>query len=207
MASVTPSLSGYSPGSGIANLQALANAGFESIIPVVGGIGCPTSTAYTVTINGWTLTEYICIDGNHRYGPDYEFKPGSVGLLLSETYKGGIEAVGIPNPNGDLLSSIQKAEQTRAAERSQAKVEIASGEVSIGAAPDLVTGAGDFPKSLSLVRSYSSSASLSEAWLPPPTQRLPHLFQIRISRARRGGAAQARRRLGSQFPNHRRHRQ
>ena len=144
MGSVIASLTNY--GLRTAGLQTLANAGYESIIPVSGASPCTSATSY-----------YYC----GVFSPDYEVQTGAVALLLDETLKGAGILAGTDPTAGPLAFVKQKAE-TRQSLHLGAVVDTASGQASLTPPPDIVTGTGDFPQSLPFQRVYQSGATVVE---------------------------------------------
>ncbi len=142
MSAAIPYLTGY--GTRTYNLQALASAGYESIIFQNGQIICVVSTCGPIT----------------PISPDYEIQTGSIGLLLSETLKGG--GINGTDPAGGPLATVKRATETEMSKNQGESVDLASGQVTLAPAPDIVTGVGGFPASLPFQRFYQSAAGVSE---------------------------------------------
>jgi len=144
MSAVIPNLTNY--GARTYSLQALANAGYESIIPVNGVVGCFVGSGYTCPT---TLS------------PDYEVQASAVGLLLDESLKGS-NAVGGVDPTAQVLATVKTTTEMKTALGQGAAVDMASGQLNLTPPPDIVTGAGSFPESLPFQRYYQSSGSVVE---------------------------------------------
>jgi len=166
MASVIPLLSNYVFPIGYGgpidnvqplNLQALANAGYESIIPQNACIGFTgPSSVGSAPCNGNPLN------------PNYEIMSGSVAMLLSETLKGATDPAGI-DPAANALAPTKRATESQLSAAQGYAFDAASGNVSLRPTPDIVTGSGAFPESLPFQRIYQSGIGAREDQYLTPT--------------------------------------
>ena len=109
------------------------------------------------------------------FGPDYGYTATSRSLLLGELFKGGgsgPEGTSDQSPTVSVHQSDYSLKQKR-----YASVDPASGALNLTPSPDIVTGVGDFPNSLSFQRYYNSNVETWSGWqvatygLPSPTFR------------------------------------
>jgi YD repeat-containing protein len=154
MAQAIPLLSNYSISSSIPistrafSLQALADAGYESIIPqnaVIGVTGCSPSPPGCPALTS----------------PDYEFQAGAVGFLLAETFKGGSDPMGI-DPAANALAPTKRATESQLSAAQGYTFDGASGQVTLRPKPDIVTGSDPFPRGLPFQRAYQSGIGVRE---------------------------------------------
>lgn len=120
-------------------LQAAA-PGFRMIVPSSGQLGTWTLGNSRVT---WIIAPLLAYSGDDR----------RVAYLTTAKNKGGASP---PGPPEEALRSIQRAKLSKQI-REQYSVNLADGSLIYEPEPDLVTGTGAFPKSLSFQRIFNSS--------------------------------------------------
>jgi len=156
LSAVLPSLpTNYNP----SVLQALASQGYSFILP---------------QISSTDDTGYPLIGGPYHTAWDGEllYRSDSFVYSLSGYLKGGAAAPGIDDPLQAALKSAKPASQGLR-RRDAISVNVANGELTINAAPDLVTGAGAFPYSLPFQRTYHSSNTYNEREPAPWADPVP----------------------------------
>ncbi len=148
MAGVIPQLVNYNLANRVdrrSYLQAGADDGYSYILPQDGYPG-----AFAVT-NG---TMYLYSGG------DYAFKSGAHAFLLEDTLKGGSSGPTI----SPLAEAVESAKQSDYALRKHTPYEIglADGSLLLSPEADLITGGGEFPRSLPLRRFYNSNSGVHQ---------------------------------------------
>jgi len=135
------------------NIQWYANNGFQVIVPRNSGPG-------SVSISGGTIL----------MGPSAEMAVGTdkMSFTVGEKLKGSSSVAG-EEPLTAALDSVKQGEYSLRGKNAFA-LDSVEGSVSLKPPADLVLGTGDFPKSLSFTRSYSSSSRSSvgcSTWFGP----------------------------------------
>ena len=131
----------------VALLQNYMSAGYSAILPSTQVSLGP----YTVPFEAETTATVILPPGYYVYLAD-----GSrIATTVSDGWKGGSSS-NSPDPLNDAVRTTQQTDYGRKS-RKEYGVSTSSGDLTITPPPDLVTGAGDFPKSLALQRYYTSS--------------------------------------------------
>jgi RHS repeat-associated protein len=124
-------------------LQALATAGFDSVLPKDGMIG-----SFTFPSLGSGTMTYIV-------GGDLFYKSNSVAYLISEAWKGGGALQGLDDPAKAAAKSAELADYA-VNKKDLVSVLTNSGDVTLSDVVDIKTGAGEFPMSLPFKRTYNS---------------------------------------------------
>jgi len=159
MTNVIPLLSNYD-GAGLGTtgtdkLQALADAGYASIMPQDAALNLSSPCAVHFPQD--------CAVFHGHWNPEYEYRLGSIALLVHESLKGGGDS-SLPDPSSEAMKTLQRSKDYNEKARSLAKVDQATGDFTLTPPPDLVTGDGNYPKSLPLQRSYNSGATVDEVY-------------------------------------------
>lgn len=131
----------------LALLQSYVSAGYSAIIPS----NQVSLGPYAVPFEADSYADVVLPPGYYVYLAD-----GSrIAATVSDGWKGGSSA-NSPDPLNDVQRTTQQTDYSRKS-RKEYGVSTSSGDLTITPQPDLVTGPGDFPKSLSLQRYYTSA--------------------------------------------------
>jgi RHS repeat-associated protein len=104
---------------------------------------------------GWSTN--LGLDYATEWGGDIAGEMFSKGDKRAYTLWQGVKGAAGGDPLQTVMTTTQISDAA-VARRHYASVSLADGEVAFSAPPDIVTGAGDFPKSLSFIRSYRGGA-------------------------------------------------
>lgn len=166
------------PIASVPSLTSIANGQSQTFINVtaanVGGVGnslllsntqlqALTSAGYSLIL-ATTSAGYVSFGAHSMYvgwGTATEWKSDTLAYLVGANLKGGGGPLTAPDPLKAAKDSTENSAATLRM-RKLAAVSLADGSVTLTPAADLVTGAGEFPFSLSFQRRYSSSSSYDE---------------------------------------------
>lgn len=165
--SVKSSLSAYPAGSTTA-MDGYVAEGYSLLAPQKGALRQPSITVSSVTTaraetrEGVTLgSTAVEVDRSAflAWRPGGSATPDRIALVMYDQRRGSVLKAGMGVPVSDPAGSpIRKPEMPKAEGkdfiRSALNVDGRSGAVTYAPAPDLIDGAGEFPKSLSLQRHY-----------------------------------------------------
>lgn len=124
----------------LTDIQSYVNAGYTLILPQLSATG-------TLSLGQTSLLIYF--NGYAAYGPNGD----RVAYIVAGADKGAAGA-GADDMEAAVESSIKSVDYSRKG-RQRFSVNPANGELNLVATPDLVTGVGDFPYSLSYQRVFS----------------------------------------------------
>jgi RHS repeat-associated protein len=144
MASALSSLTNYDAARK-ALLQSAATDGFNVMLPQNGDLGFFSLTGGTIRVN---------------VNPTRAYKSDDIAYLLNDYWKGGGGVVGLDPLKGamDAANTVRAATQ----QKKQREISLADGGVTLALPADVVSGAGEFPLSLSFQRHYSSNSQTQE---------------------------------------------
>jgi YD repeat-containing protein len=147
ISNVLPSLTNYSVDSKT-RLSSATTAGYSVITPLNGKAACVTLPYWPPGLTA--ATAQACpYDGSE---PGINYKADAIGYLIGQKWKGN--AVSAPSV---FVTSERKEYSFK--QSKYATIDPARGAVVLKPAPDLVTGWGDYPYSLSFERTFDTSAT------------------------------------------------
>ncbi|KRA66168.1 hypothetical protein ASD79_02485 [Caulobacter sp. Root655] len=149
-----------------ARIIAGAGEGFDFILPQNSTTGCFTLAANP---DNGSVSGQTCLYAETE--PSLAYRDGKVSYLIGNELKG--QGVKIP----EITPRIERADYSLK-QKSYYSVDLARGALTIKPAPDITTGAGEFPMSLSFMRTYDSGASVREM-----TSRAGSLQNSQITRS------------------------
>ena len=138
---VQSQLLNYTTGA-IANLQTYLSSGYTLILPQNGYTG-----EFCLSAGEDCIIYYF--NGFGAYSSS-----GSQISYVAASVDRGTGGIGVADPANAVMTTIQSSEYTSKG-RKRIGVNVASGDLTLSPAPDLVTGSGSFPFSLSYQRYYS----------------------------------------------------